>query len=100
MTDPRRSALPRGVSPLRLAVIGALLAVMVVTVARSVAPARAGLLRTRAMVGAQEAENDALRTRIADRTAEADALRTDPWLVRRILRDEYRITDEGEVHVR
>lgn len=48
----------------------------------------------------REAENSALARRIRALEAEAEALEKDPWLNERILRDELRMTRQGEVPVR
>ena len=84
----------------RIGVVALLLGFTISTVSRSVIPGKTALAGTQRMVEAQEAENQGLRDAIRDRTVEADALRTDPWLVWRILRDEYRIADEGEILIR
>ena len=85
---------------LRLSVVLGLLAFSGVTLATNVVPTRDDLRATRRMLEQQRDENETTRARIAELREDADALRHDPWVVRRVLREELNLTDEGEIRVR
>jgi len=85
---------------MRIAVVLGLSVLTVAVIVSSVLPARARVRATEAMLRAQEDENVRLQQRVDDLEAESHALRTDPWLLQRITRDEMHVTDENEVIVR
>jgi hypothetical protein len=69
------------------------------TLIGSVVPARDGLHRTQNRLDRQRDENERLTQRLGELADEEDALRTQPRVTKRILR-EYGITDHGEIKVR
>jgi len=88
------------VSAIRVLVVLFLASLSVATLAGSVVPARDGLHGTDAMLESQLAENERLEQRIAELASEEQALKTQPWLTQRILRESFRFTDPGEVTIR
>lgn len=85
---------------LRLAVVLGLLTFSGVTLATNVLPTRDGLRATERTLEEQERENERTRQRIEELRDESDALTNDPWDVQRAVREEFRVTDEGEIRVR
>jgi len=85
---------------LRLAVVLGLLTFSGVTLATNIVPTRDGLRATRRQLEEQERENRLTLERIDVLRDDADALTNDVWDIQRVLREEFRLTDEGEVQVR
>ena len=85
---------------LRPAVVVGLLTFAAAVVFGNVLPTRAELAATQRRLDAQRAENSMLRRRIVQVEAEAERLAKDPWQTELILRNELRMTADGEVIVR
>ncbi len=96
MPDPARSQTSW---PHVLLVFG-LLTFTAVTLASNVIPVRDAVRDTRAMLEQRESDNEAARRRIVELREEERVLREDPWVVRRVLREEFHRLDEGEITVR
>jgi len=66
----------------------------------NVLPTRRDLAGTERRLEDQLAENEKLRRRIVDLNAKAARLEKDPWLTEQILRNELKMSGDGEVIVR
>ena len=96
MSEPGARRLPWA----RVGAILALLAFTVLTLVTGLLPAREDHDASQRMLDEQESRNRELEKRQVALEAEAQAVATDPWVVQRILRDEFHVTDEDEVLVR
>ena len=63
-------------------------------------PTRASVAATDRALTQQQAENRAMAERIRCADAEAERLTRDPWANERILRDDLRMSEKGEVIIR
>ena len=66
----------------------------------NVLPTRGALAATQRKLEEQHDENARLKRRIEELKLRADRLAKDPWLTERILRDELKMSGEGEIIVR
>jgi cell division protein FtsB len=66
----------------------------------NVLPTSGELAATQRRLDDQREENERLKKRIADLTAHAQRLEKDPWLTERILRDQLKMSADGEVLIR
>lgn len=77
-----------------------LLGVTAVVLWTNVLPTSRTLSGTRQRAARTEEHNAALEEEIRRLEAEADRLATDRWTIERVLRDEYRMGEAGELRVR
>ena len=85
---------------LRPALVVGLLAFATGVVLGNVLPTRAALAATQRRLDAEREENERLKRRIADLDLLAKRLEKDPWLTERILRDELKMSGDGEILIR
>lgn len=86
----------RGVPVLTLVLLGFAFSIVVT----NYLPTRAATATSDRALEAQRAQNREYADRIRRAEAEAERLERDPWLHERILRDELRMSRQGEVIIR
>ena len=97
---PEPSRLARWAEWLRPALVVGLLTFAAGVIFGNVLPTRGALAATQRKLDEQNEENARLKRRIGELTLRADRLAKDPWLTERILRDELKMSADGEVIVR
>ena len=84
----------------RWAVLSLLLGYSAAVFVTNICPTRRTLAKSERHLEDLEKRNVQIEERTRALDAEAEQLVRDPWTVERILRDEYRMSNEGEVLVR
>jgi cell division protein FtsB len=94
------SRLARLAAWLRPALVVCLLTFAAGVLFGNVVPTRAALAATQRRLDEQNEENARLKRRIEHLTKHAEELEKDPWLTEQILRDELKMSADGETIVR